>query len=241
VRVRYAPRMIDGLRREVMRFLLRAAWSRGGAADTIDGLPRLHGKDAGPFVERLRPADVVLMGNNGRLTHVAVYVGDGAIVHAMATEKTMRGWMMALWDALRGLFRLHEPHVGVVEEPLAAFLERFERDTIAAVRHRRVTAENTARALAHVRSLVGRPYDYLFARRDDAFYCTELVEEVWNAALGAGAVALPTRRVRVPLLLDRDVIEPEVVLGVPDTDVVAANRAALVRYAAAAGTAPITP
>ncbi len=233
--------MSERVRHELMRFLLRVAWSRGGAGDAEDGLQKLQGKDAAHIVALMRPADVVIMGNNGRLTHVAVHVGQGVIVHAMATEKTMRGWVLALCDALRGLVRLTEPHVGVVEEPLAAFLDRFERDTIVVVRHRGVTAENAASAIAHVRSLVGRPYDYLFARKDDAFYCTELVEEVWNSALGSGAVALPTRRLRVPLLLDRDVIEPEVVLGSPDTDVVTANRAALVRYAEAVGNAPITP
>jgi hypothetical protein len=225
--------MIDRLRHELMRFLLRVAWSRGGATDVTDGLPRLSGADARAIAERLRAGDVILMGNNGRLTHVAVYVGGGEIVHAMATEKTMRGWILALFDAVRGLFRLHEPHIGVVEEPLAAFLDRFERDTLVAVRHRGVTADNATRAIAHVRALVGRPYDYLFARKDEAFYCTELVEEVWNAALGAGSVLLPTRRVRVPLLLDRDVIEPEVVLGYPGTEVVFANPAAQIRYGAA--------
>jgi hypothetical protein len=224
-------RWIDRLRRVVARFLLRIAWSAGGLDDRADGLPRLTGAAAARLVAVLRPGDVVLLGNNGLLSHAAVFVGDGHIVHAMATGKTMRGWLGATLDAVVRLWRWREEdHVGVLEEPFAQFLDRFERDTVVVVRHRDLTGDAIDRGVAHLRSLLGRPYDYLFARRDEGFYCTELVEELWEAGLGPGFTRIATRRARVPLLLDRDVIEPAAILRHPDILLVAATAAARVRY-----------
>jgi len=221
----------DRVRRVVARFLLRIAWSVGGLDDHADGLPRLTGAAAGPLIAVMRSGDVVLLGNNGLLSHVAVYVGDGRILHAMATEKTMRGWLGATLDAFVRLWRWRqEDHVGVIEEPFVGFLDRFERDTVVVVRHRDLTGDAVDRGVTHLRTLLGRPYDYLFARRDEGFYCTELVEELWEAGLGPDFTPIETRHAKVPLLLDREVIEPAAVLRHPDILLVAATGAARVRY-----------
>jgi hypothetical protein len=230
---------LDHLRLVVARFLLRILWSVGGTNDAMDSLPRLRGAEAAPLLSYLRTGDVLLLGNNGMLSHAGIYVGDGRLIHAMATEKTMRGWSGALSDAVSRLFGRRESLVGVIEEPLLVFLDRFERDTIVVVRHPALVGDKLSRGIARVRSLLGRPYDYLFARRDDGYYCTELVEELWEAGLGPGFTPIATRRAYVPLLLDRDVIEPAAILSHPDIEIVVATRSALKRYAAAIGGAPL--
>jgi hypothetical protein len=215
----------------LLRVLLKIMWSVGGKEDRIDGLPRLTSASCAQLLEPLQPGDFVLLGNNGLLTHVAVYVGQGDIVHAMATEKTMRGWLGSLWDAIRRLFGTDERLVGVVREPLGAFLDRYERDTLVAVRVPSLTEETRARGLSRVAALVGQPYDYGFRSGNDSWYCTELVQLFLDEVLGEGAAAIPPKRVKVPLLLDEDVIEPEGVLRVPGLHVVLANDAAKLRYA----------
>jgi hypothetical protein len=219
------------VREFLLRIVLKIGWSVGGTGDAVDGLPRLSSRDLEPLLVALGPGDFVLLGNNGLLSHVAVHVGERRIVHAMATEKTMRGWLGSLVDAFWRMFGVREPNVGVVEEGLVGFLERFERDTWVLVRHPTLTAEERDRGLAHVRALVGRPYDYGFRDANEALYCTEIVIEFLRAALGARAPVLATRRARVPLLLDEQVVEPVAVLDHPDLRVVAGNDAARRNYA----------
>lgn len=219
------------MRTFLLRVLLKIAWSVGGHDDRIDGLPRLTGERARALLQGMEPGDFVLLGNNGRLTHVAVHVDKGEIVHAMATEKTMRGWLGSLWDAVKRLLGAGERLVGVVHEPLAAFLDRYERDTVVVVRVPQLAPETATRALARVQSLVGRPYDYGFQGGNDAWYCTEIVQLFLDEALGPGKATIPPTRVKVPLLLDQDVIEPEGVLKVDGLKAVLANPAARVRYA----------
>lgn len=218
------------IRTFLLRVLLKIAWSVGGSRDHIDGLPRLTASSTKPLLDGLVPGDFVLLGNNGRLTHVAVYAGSGEIVHAMATEKTMRGWLGSLWDAIGRAFGGDERKVGVVREHLGEFLDRYERDTIVAVRAPGVGDDTQERALAKISALVGQPYDYGFRNDNDSWYCTELVQLYLDEAFGAGAARIPKRRVRVPLLLDEDVIEPEAILQVPSLSVVLANGAARVHY-----------
>jgi hypothetical protein len=224
-------RLFDAIRTLVLRAFLKVAWSVGGDGDDVDGLPRLTGESTGALLALLRPGDLVLLGNNGGLSHVAVFVGDGAIVHAMATGETMRGWLGSLRDALARLLRTTERHVGVLREPLAEFLERYERDTWVVVRARGLTDEGAAAGLARISGLVGLPYDYGFKIDNEAWYCTEIAVAFLEAALDE-APTLKTRRVRVPLLLDEAVLEPVALLDAPELDVVGANDAAASRFGA---------
>ncbi|MEQ1503587.1 MAG: hypothetical protein ABMB14_15220 [Myxococcota bacterium] len=220
---------MSALRTFIVRILLKIMWSVGGKADAIDGLPRLSSASIRPLLEALHPGDLVLLGNNGVLTHIAVHVGAGEVIHAMATEKTMRGWFGSMWDALRRLFGGTEQHVGVVREPLAGFVDRYERDTWVVVRSP-ADADGVARGLARIGSLVGKPYDYGFKVDNEAWYCTEVADAYLKAALGDRAPTLGTRAVSVPLLLRSDVVEPVAVLDAPGLAVVAANRAAVGNY-----------
>lgn len=215
----------------LLRVLLKIAWSVGGHADHIDGLPRITASGAEPWLSALHPGDLVLLGNNGRLTHVAVHAGAGDIVHAMATEKTMLGWWGSLRDAIKRFLGAGEQNVGVVRESLAAFLDRFERDTVVVVRTPNLTPETVQRALSLLQSLVGQPYDYGFRTDNASWYCTELAQLYLDETLGKGAAPIPPKRVRVPLLLDEDVLEPEAILAVPGLTAVLANGAARVHYA----------
>jgi hypothetical protein len=217
------------MREFLLRVLLKIGWAVGAGADHH---PRLHAADVPRFLPHLRPGDFVLLGNAGRLSHVAVHVGAGELVHAMATEKTMRGWAGAFRDAIHRLLGRPDQFVGVVRESLAHFLDRYERDTLVVVRPPEATEEAQRRALTHVASLVGKPYDYGFKRQNAAYYCTELVDEYLRAALGPAAPALAHTRHRVPLLLDEDVIEPVAVLHAPALTAVAATSSAFHDHAA---------
>lgn len=233
-------RWIAALRLLVVRVALKVLWSIGGKRDAVDGLPRLTSARIGPLVDAVRPGDLVLLGNNGVLTHIAVYVGDGALIHAMATEKTMRGWSGSVRDALGRALGTREAHVGVLREPLAGFVDRYERDTWVLVRATDVGPEQVARGLAAIEGLVGKPYDYGFSVGNEAWYCTEVALAYLEAARGA-KVPLATRPVRVPMLLDAQVIEPVAVFDAPNVAVVAANEAARSNYADRLAGVPVAP
>lgn len=218
-------RAFEALRTLILRGFLKVAWAVGGASDAVDGLPRLEGPAVDELLGVLRPGDLVLLGNNGGLSHVAVAVGGGDIVHAMATEQTMRGWFGSLRDALARLLRTTERNVGVLREPLAGFLARYERDTWVVLRARGLTDEGAAKGLARIGGLVGLPYDYGFKIDNEAWYCTEIAVAFLEAALGE-APALQPRRVRVPLLLDEAVLEPVALLLADGLEVVGSNAAA---------------
>jgi hypothetical protein len=228
------------MRTFLLRVLLKIMWSVGGKADEVDGLPRLSGPAVEPLLRALLPGDFVLLGNNGLLTHVAVHVGDGEVIHAMATGKTMRGWLGSMWDAVKRLFGADDGRIGVVRESLPAFLERYERDTWVVVRHPSLTDDARMLGLTRVQGLVGKPYDYGFKTDNEAWYCTEIVDAFLRASLGDAAPALVPKRVKVPLLLDEDVIEPVAVLESPALTVVAANRAALTNYGPRLAGVPIS-
>ena len=219
------------LRKGVLRFLLKIMWSIGGHTDHVDGMPRVYGADFRPVLDGMRPGDVVLLGNNGVLTHIGMHVGEGSLVHSMATEKTMRGWLGSLWDALLRLIRHEGSRTGVVEEPLLGFLDRFERDTWVILRHPSVDDDAAQRGITHIRGLLGKSYDYDFSPDDDEYYCTEIVDEFLRAALGERAPRFATTHHKVPMLLDQHVLEPVAVLKHADMEVVAANSAATVSYA----------
>lgn len=223
----------------LLRVLLKIAWTVGGHRDEVDGLPRLTSASTDDLLRVLRAGDFVLLGNNGRLTHVGVHVGDGALVHAMATEKTMRGWLGALWDAIKRTFGALDRDVGVIREPLARFLDRYERDTWVVVRHPDLPHDRLSVGLERVISLIGRPYDYGFQPDNDELYCTELVDEFLRAALGDAAPRLEATHHRVPLLLDQQVLEPVAVLRNPALRAVAANEAARANYADWLGSAQV--
>jgi len=217
----------------IARVLLKLMWSIGGTADRTV-MPRLWGEDIQPHLSLLEAGDLLLLGNAGVASHCAVYVGEGTIVHSMATEKTMRGWSGSLWDLFKRPFRWLVgtlDKTGVIEEPLAEFLDRFERDTWLAVRSSALSAANSQTGIAHIRGLVGQAYDYDFSAGDDEYYCTEIVIEFLGAALDDDArPELETRKVRVPGVLDTWVVEPVALLGADGLEVVAANAAAQHHY-----------
>ncbi|HHO53274.1 MAG TPA: hypothetical protein ENK18_20980 [Deltaproteobacteria bacterium] len=222
---------LQNIRREILRFLLKLMWTIGGHHDSVDGLPRIRGGALQSLLPKLAPGDLLLLGNNGLLSHIGVYIGEGKMIHSMATEKTMRGWLGSTRDAIARMLGASERFTGVIEETLDHFFERFERDTWVVLRHPELSPEAAARGIEHLHALVGKPYDYDFMPGDDSYYCTEIADAFLRAALGEAAPVLPTTHHRVPLLLDRDVLEPAKVLELTELQPVAANEAARQRYA----------
>ncbi len=226
--------------RDLRQFITWYAFGVGGKTDAEDGLPRLTGKQVREeMLPKLEPGDVILNGNNGGLSHAALYIGDGKIVHAMATEKTMRGHSGRLWDTLRAPVDILREQLGmkprkqgVFIERVDDFFERFERDTYVVMRAPGLDAEAASRGLEQVKQLVGKPYDWDFAPGNDAYYCTEVASAFYRAALGERAPRLGGRKVDHGELLYRDaVLDPLDVFASPDLEPVAFNDAARKNFA----------
>ena len=237
-----ATRDSSGLFKFILKFILKVMWSVGGAVDGVDGLPRVRGDDIRGALPQFRPGDFLLVGNNGSLSHIMLYVDEDQAVHSMATEKTMRGAFGSLWDAIRRpvwwTFGLQE-QTGVIEESVTEFLDRYERDTWVVLRREGLTQAQVTAGITHARSLVGKRYDYDFSAGDDEYYCTEIIVEFLEAA-GVKAV-FETRRVVVPLLLDTHVIEPVAVLGLDGVLPILANSAAIENWSEKLGETAIYP
>ena len=216
----------------IIRFLLKIMWSVGGKLDGVDGLPRVRGDDIRPALAKFEPGDILFVGNSGGLSHVMMYVGPDTVIHSMATEKTMRGQMGSLWDALRRpiwwTFGFRDK-TGVIKESLTAFLDRYERDTWALARRVDLSAEQIDTGLAHIETLIGAKYDYDFNAGDDEYYCTEIVTEYLEAA--GVPESFPTRHVKLPLLLDTHIIEPISLLSSVEIRPVLASESSQVKFA----------
>lgn len=218
------------MRHFLLKFILKLLWSVGGASDAVDGLTRLDADDVSRLLPLLEAGDVVLIGNNGGLSHVAVYTGDGEIVHAMATEQTMRGKLGSLLDALLRPLRWLRgvvDNAGVIRETLAGFVERYERDTVVVLRAE-LSDDGLRRGLGHVHSIVGKAYDYAFQSDDDRYYCTEVALDFLEVARGT-PLEVKATTVKVPGLLRTTVYEPVALWG--PLPAVIANSAARAQFA----------
>jgi hypothetical protein len=177
----------------------------------------------------LEPGDILISGIGGIATHVSAYVGknkDGvpSIVHAMATPKTQQTYPELIVNVFETLL-VSKGRVGVFEESLGGFFERFQRDTYFVLKDPRLTAEMRTRGIARVRELIGAGYDYDVNQSNDSLYCTELIAEMLRAAYKDSKVKLPwvgTTAVQRMALEDFPVTMDNF-LASPDFEVVTAN------------------
>ncbi|MGV3522659.1 MAG: YiiX/YebB-like N1pC/P60 family cysteine hydrolase [Candidatus Sericytochromatia bacterium] len=127
-----------------------------------DNVPPISSAELQGLLQKMQPGDVILCGNDKSFVHGALYLGQGQIVHALATQPDMP-------NAFRG----------VVQESLSTYLQRSERDTFVVLRARSMNPADFQRVQAFARQQVGKGYDSLFLNAsDERFYCTELV---WKA------------------------------------------------------------
>ena len=211
--------------RWIMRQLVKLSWSVGARPDEY---PRMLGSEMERTVMRLQPGDLVLMGNGGSLSHVGLYLGDGEIVHSMATDQTGRGVIGSAQDALTRPFHGltgYTEKTGVLRERLSTFFDRFERDAYAVLRRASLDSGQIDAGLDAVIALIGKPYDYDFNPEDDEYYCSELVVRFLNAAEGR-CPEFETVPVEVPGLLRSRAIEPVAFLTSGHFTTVLANQAA---------------
>lgn len=136
---------------------VKAHFSKPGAQDEI---PPIAGAERQRLFAVLKPGDVIQCGNNASFVHAAFYVGHGRIVHALAQKG------------------FGKDMIGVLEEGLAEYLDRVDRDQFVVLRPRWSSAA-LEEGIAYARAQVGKGYDTLFLTdSDDRFYCTELVYQV---------------------------------------------------------------
>lgn len=123
-----------------------------------DSVPPLSGRENSILLSKLQPGDVILCGNDGSFIHGALYVGDGKVVHALATQPDMM-------NAFRG----------VVEESWETYTRRSERDTVVVLRSQ-LSSSDVQRVIRYARAQLNKGYDSLFLNSsDERFYCIELV------------------------------------------------------------------
>jgi len=114
------------------------------------------------LMARMQPGDVILCGNDGSFVHSALYLGNGEIVHALATQP----------DRPNDFY-------GVVKESLIGYTQRSDRDTFVVLRPKNVRSSDVQQAAQFALAQRGKTYDTLFLMHaGDRFYCTELV---WQA------------------------------------------------------------
>lgn len=215
--------------RWIMRQLVKLSWSVGAPADDY---PRVIGAEMEQLTGRLTPGDLILMGNGGTLSHAGLYLGNGELIHSMATDQTGRGILGSAQDALTRPFHGltgYEEQTGVIREPLSGFFDRFERDAYAVLRREGLKQQQIETGLKAVIRLVGKPYDYDFSPGDDEYYCSELVVLFLESAEGH-CPEFDTVPVEVPGFLRGRAVEPIAFLMSGYFAVILANDAARDRY-----------
>jgi hypothetical protein len=208
--------------------VIRMGWEMGKPNARTADCPRVWGSDLEPVLAQFVAGDVLLVGNNQAISHCAVYVGDGEMIHAMATEYTLLGFFGAAWSNLMSPIRRllgHEALVGVIREQVTSFFDRYERDTWVWLHREGLDQDQRTKSVRHIERLVGAPYDYIFRSDDDAYYCSEVVLEFLGAAEGSVPMFTLTQE-DMPLLLHRKVVQPESLLDAEFLTVIAANGAA---------------
>ncbi|MBI4860012.1 MAG: hypothetical protein HY815_07075 [Candidatus Riflebacteria bacterium] len=190
-------------------------------------LLKTQGPDGRPL---LLPGDMIINGIGGIATHLSLYVGPDAatgeprIVHALATPGTQQSYVQLAGNVVKSIVRPCET-IGVVEEGLGGFIARYQRDTFFVLRDPRMTDPMRANGIRHVRSLVGRGYDYDMNQTNDSYYCTEIGVEMIRAAYEGAGLPVPwlgTTAVCKRTLKDFPVT-PDNLLATPDLVVMQAN------------------
>lgn len=163
-----------------------------------DNVPPVSPAELQGLLARLQPGDVILCGNDQSFVHGILYLGQGQIVHSLATQPDMP-------DKFRG----------VVQESLATYVARSERDTFVVLRPKGQTPASLAPALNYARQQVGKGYDSLFLNAsDEKLYCTELV---WKAF---GKVARGPRVLPHQVQYGWEMVTVEDFMDSPDFDTV---------------------
>lgn len=126
-----------------------------------DNVAPISAAELQTLTAKLKPGDLILCGNDRSFVHGALYIGQGQIIHSLATQPDM-----------------HDRFRGVVHESLTVYTARSERDTFVVLRPKSLNANPAgfAKALSYARAQVGKGYDSLFLNAsDERFYCTELL------------------------------------------------------------------
>jgi hypothetical protein len=126
--------------------------------------PHLTQADRTASESLLRPGDIVLVGAHRRLfgllvlrgiaTHALICIAPGELVHAAAD--------------------------GVEKIRYAQLFDEY--DTLVMCRPRGISDEQNELVLRYVDQMIGKPFDFFFARGERSFFCTELIESAFEAA-----------------------------------------------------------
>ena len=123
----------------------------------------LSSQDCEKLMHITKAGDIILVSDQKRLgsfflgfqtAHALIATGDQTAVHAVGD--------------------------GVVESSLSVICKEYAAYVV--VRHNYLPEEDAAEVVARARAALGKPYDFLYNREErEAFFCTELVEDAFEA------------------------------------------------------------
>ncbi len=205
---------------KVRKALTWFSWGMGGVA----AKERIAGETMEEEMRTAKPGDILLCGGGGALTHVALYLGEGQILHSMATSINGRSFGERVMDTLEivsglDITRADSYKIGVIRESVKDFFNRFERDSFAIMRPTKLSNDRVKRGLEKVKKLEGQSYDYDFVPQNEAFYCSEIITEFMHAA-GQQDFSISANQINFKLMnrtiLERDaLVEPSNFLRSP--------------------------
>ena len=141
--------------------------------------PRLHqikGHQIRKVIDLVQPGDIFLRSFNGYLNtvliggwgHAALYVGDNTVIHSVSK--------------------------GVVKEDILDFCRA---DEIVILRVQCPQTEKKS-AIEKIKNLLGTKYDYNFISNNNLYYCSELIDVVYNGLFNHDYKKVLNRMVIVP-------------------------------------------
>jgi len=136
---------------------------------------KLLPEDIETLLTKVKPGDVVLVGNLDELSSVAIDTDGSKLTHAMLY--------------LGGGELIHATKNGVVVERMTDLVSHYETFVLA----RSVDPVKSALAIDKAKEFIGRPYDFDFEdNSDDSLYCTELVAKSYGIENKTGQIMRPS-------------------------------------------------
>ena len=118
-------------------------------------------KDIKDSKKKLKKGDILVIGNlrsayskivNEPVTHSAIYIGKNKVIHSMGEK-------------------------GVFSEKLINMYQRY--DTLIILRSN-LSKKEIRKLIKNTKNAIGTPYDFSFSDKDDSFFCTQFVNEMFK-------------------------------------------------------------
>ncbi len=164
---------VFGISRDSLKGLKKEVLAGLGSIE-IKTKYKLLPEDIETLLTKVKPGDVVLVGNLDELSSIAIDTDGSKLTHAMLY--------------LGGGELIHATKNGVVVEKMADLISHYETFALA----RSEDPLKSALAIDKAKQYLGKPYDFDFEdTSDDSLYCTELVAKSYGIENKTGQIMRP--------------------------------------------------